>query len=51
MVTDGFYAANQLKEQHPDYYALLCKVCLDFCDLGNDAYGSFHHLYHGPVFT
>ena len=33
---DGFWAAEQLRALHPQYFSLLTTVPVDFYDIGND---------------
>ena len=39
---DGFYVAQQLKENDPETFNLLSTTRFQFVDLGKDAFGEFN---------
>ncbi|KAH8400570.1 hypothetical protein KR222_007111 [Zaprionus bogoriensis] len=50
-MTDGFYVAERLRREHPEYYELLRSVPVNWYDIGHDgdAGQPFHSLWRAPV--
>jgi len=48
--SDGFYAAEVMRDQHPDEFKLLTTVPVRFFDIGSDYY-EYYKLFSTPVIT
>ncbi|EDW00199.1 GH11991 [Drosophila grimshawi] len=53
LMTDGFYVANTMRRDYPDYYELLRSVPVNWFDIGHDgdAGKPFHSLWRAPVIS
>ncbi|TDG42048.1 hypothetical protein AWZ03_011532 [Drosophila navojoa] len=51
MMTDGFFIADKMRREHPDYYEILRTVPVNWFDIGHDgdAGKPFHSLWRAPV--
>ncbi|XP_037939818.1 gamma-butyrobetaine dioxygenase [Teleopsis dalmanni] len=49
LMTDGFYIAEKLKQNCPDYYNILKTTPVDWYDIGNDSGTDFYNIYRSPV--
>ena len=47
--SDGFHAAQQIRDQNPDMYDVLTKVKFKFSDIGSDENGEFDLQYERPL--
>jgi len=51
LITDAFYVAQLMKQQHPEEFKLLSSVIVDWNDIGQEAEGPpFHSIYRAPMF-
>lgn len=46
---DGFYVANQLRDEAKMKFDILRSVGIDFWDIGEDSYGKFHKIHRCPT--
>lgn len=49
LVTDGFFVAEILRRDYPDYFQILSRVRVNWCDIGNEDGNSYHYLLRAPV--
>ncbi|KAI8120382.1 hypothetical protein FF38_00992 [Lucilia cuprina] len=49
LLTDGFYVAEQLKQNYPKYFEILLKTPVDWYDIGKDSGMEFHNIWREPV--
>lgn len=49
LISDGFYAAQQLELKHPKYFEILSKTIVDWSDVGQEDGKKFHSIYRAPV--
>ncbi|CAO1377029.1 unnamed protein product [Diamesa hyperborea] len=48
-VLDGFYVANMMKQQYPEFFKILTTVKVNWCDIGDDGGREYYFLYRAPV--
>uniref|UniRef100_A0A336MZN0 CSON007050 protein n=1 Tax=Culicoides sonorensis TaxID=179676 RepID=A0A336MZN0_CULSO len=48
-ITDGFYVANLLKEEYPEYFKTLTSTLVNWSDIGEENGNKFHSIFRAPV--
>lgn len=49
-IVDGFYVADYMKQNHPNYYKILSSVLVNWSDVGQEEGKAFHSIYRAPMF-
>lgn len=49
LLVDGFYIADIMKKEHPEYYKLLTETVVDWNDIASENGVPFHNIYRAPV--
>ena len=47
---DTFNVAEQMKEEYPGYYKILCETPVDFYEVGDEHYGRYYRLHTHHTF-
>lgn len=48
-LVDGFYIANEVKRKYPEYFEILTKIHVNWCDIGIEEKERHHCLLRAPV--
>lgn len=51
LITDGFFAAEKMRREFPDYFHTLTTIVINWCDIGNDGGKPYHYLLRAPVIS
>jgi len=49
MLVDGFHIADILRRDHPEDFERLCRVVVDWNDIGSEDGREFHNIWRAPV--
>lgn len=49
LLTDGFWVANVMRQQHPEMFEILTKTLVNWWDLGEEDGQRFHSIYRSTV--
>lgn len=49
LLSDGFFVAQRLKREHPEFYQVLTTTLVNWSDYGNEDGFSFQKIYRAPV--
>ncbi|XP_016952126.1 gamma-butyrobetaine dioxygenase [Drosophila biarmipes] len=49
MLVDGFHVADILRRDHPEDFERLCRVVVDWNDIGSEDGREFHNIWRAPV--
>lgn len=49
-IVDGFYVADYMKLNYPNYYKILTSILVNWSDIGQEDGKSFHSIYRAPMF-
>lgn len=49
LISDGFYVAERLKKEHPEFYQILSTTLVNWNDYGFEDGFKFHKIYRAPV--
>ncbi|CAO1411489.1 unnamed protein product [Diamesa hyperborea] len=50
-IVDGFYVADYMKQNYPNYYKILSSVLVNWSDVGQEEGNKFHSIYRAPMFS
>lgn len=48
-ITDGFYVAQQMKQNFPAYFKTLSETLINWSDIGQENGNKFHSIFRAPV--
>lgn len=49
LLTDGFWVANEMRQQHPEMFETLTRTLVNWWDLGKEDGNRFHSIYRSTV--
>lgn len=49
LITDGFYVAEKMRREFPEFFETLTKISVNWVDLGNEEGERYHYLLRSPV--
>lgn len=49
LMTDGFYVAEKMRREFPEFFKTLTEVMVNWCDIGNEGGNAYHYILRAPV--
>ncbi|KAH8419953.1 hypothetical protein KR009_004329, partial [Drosophila setifemur] len=49
LLVDAFHVADRLRQEHPEDFERLCRVPVDWNDIGSEEGREFHNIWRAPV--
>ena len=49
LLTDGFFVADVMRHNFPEYYKVLCETIVNWSDIGQEEENAFHSINRAPV--